>query len=86
MKTNRPALSRLARAASFCVAAWEPLAQAQTVVNGTAFGTPGLVGVGRLAAELRGRHGETFGSISGLVADLSRWTRSGNSHSGVFCA
>lgn len=86
MKTNRPALSRLALAASFWVAAWAPLAQAQTVVNGTVFGTPELVGVGRLAADLRDEHGETFGSISGLVADLSSWTRSGNSYSGVFYA
>ncbi len=61
-------------------------AQAQTVVNGTAFGAPELVGVGRLAANLRDEHGETFGSISGLAADLSTWARSGNSYSGTFYA
>ena len=61
-------------------------AQAQIQVGHTLFGTPELVGVGRLAANLRDEHGETFGSISGLVADLSSWTRSGNSYSGVFYA
>jgi hypothetical protein len=45
-----------------------------------------LVGMGRLPANLRDEHGGTFGSISGLVADLSSWTRSGNSYSGVFFA
>lgn len=59
---------------------------AQIVVNGTAFQVQGLVGVGRMAASLRDEHGETFGSISGLVADTSSWTKSGNTYSGIFYA
>lgn len=59
---------------------------AQVVVNGTAFEVQGLVGVGRMASNLRDEHGETFGSISGLVADTSTWTRSGNTYSGIFYA
>ena len=59
---------------------------AQTVVNGTTFTLHELVGVGRLAANLRDEHGETFGSVSGLVADMSSWTRTGNSYSGTFYA
>lgn len=59
---------------------------AQVVVNGTAFEVQGLVGVGRMASNLRDEHGETFGSISGLVADTSTWTKSGNTYSGIFYA
>lgn len=62
------------------------LSQAQTVVNGTVFTVKELVGVGRMAANLRDEHGETFGSISGLVADPSTWVRNGNSYSGIFYA
>lgn len=61
-------------------------AYAQIVVNGTSFEVQGLVGVGRMASNLRDEHGETFGSISGLVADTSTWTKSGNSYSGIFYA
>ncbi len=59
---------------------------AQTVVNGTSFTLHELVGVGRLAANLRDEHGETFGSISGLVADASTWTRTGDRYTGIFYA
>ncbi len=62
------------------------LSQAQTIVNGNVFTVQELVGVGRIAANLRDEHGETFGSISGLVADPSTWTRNGSSYSGVFYA
>lgn len=61
-------------------------AQAQTVVNGMAFTLQELAGVGRLSAQLKDEHGETFGSISGLVADPSSWTRTATGYSGVFYA
>jgi len=61
-------------------------AQAQTVLNGTEFSVQGLVGVGRLAANLRDEHGETFGSISGLWANSASWTRNGNTYTGSFLA
>ena len=61
--------------------------QAQTVnLNGTVLTVQELAGVGRLSANLRDEHGETFGSISGLVADTSSWVRTGNSYSGNFYA
>ena len=86
MSTPRAALARLSVAALLCTGLAANSAQAQLLVGSTLFGTPELVGVGRLAANLRDEHGQTFGSISGLVADLSSWTRSGNSYSGVFYA
>ena len=57
-----------------------------TVVNDTSFTVLGLVGVGRLPANLRDEHGETFGSISGLYADPASWRRRGDSYSGTFFA
>jgi len=62
------------------------LSHAQTVLNGTTFTVHELVGVGRMAANLRDQHGETFGSISGLVADQTTWQRNGSSYSGIFYA
>jgi hypothetical protein len=69
-----------------CVAA-TAATQAQTVtLNGTVLTVHELAGVGRLAANLRDEHGETFGSISGLVADPASWARNGNSYNGIFYA
>lgn len=62
------------------------VAQAQVVVGGMSYTVQELAGVGRLSAQLRDEHGETFGSISGLVADASTWTRTATGYSGVFYA
>lgn len=73
--------------AAVCLVAAQPPATAQTVVVGDSVLTVlGLVGVGRLPANLRDVHGETFGSISGLWADPAAWARSGSGYSGVFYA
>ncbi len=61
-------------------------AQAATVVNGLSFTVHELAGVGRLSAQLKDEHGETFGSISGLVADQASWVRTATGYSGVFYA
>ena len=54
-----------------------------TTVNDTRLTVLGLVGVGRLPANLRDEHGETFGSVSGLHADIASWRRDGAGYSGV---
>lgn len=82
----RRSLSTLALASLVCLAAASPAAHAQTIVNGTAFTVQELAGVGRLPANLRDEHGETFGSISGLVVDASTWTRTATGYAGVFYA
>ena len=69
-----------------CLGASVLSASASVTVNGTVFTLQELVGVGRLAANLSDEHGETFGSISGLVADRSSWTRVGDSYTGTFYA
>ncbi|QJE73143.1 autotransporter domain-containing protein [Aerophototrophica crusticola] len=51
------------------------LAQSTTTLNGTTFTNQGLQGVGRMAANLKDKFGETFGSISGMQIDLRTWTR-----------
>jgi hypothetical protein len=66
--------------------AWSLSVQAQVVSGGSVFTVQELVGVGRLAANLRDEHGETFGSISGLWANAASWTRVGNSYTGTFLA
>lgn len=43
----------------------------------------GLVGVGRLPANLRDKLGETFGSGSSMAFDLSSWRRQGDSYTGT---
>ncbi len=59
---------------------------APLVVGNTKYVVRGLVGVGRLPASLRDEHGETFGSISGLYADASSWSRNGDTYTGTFYA
>lgn len=85
MKKSLIQLSRLTLASALLLGG-APMSMAQTVINGTSFQLQELVGVGRLAANLRDEHGETFGSISGLVADASSWSRNGNSYTGIFYA
>jgi hypothetical protein len=85
MKKSLIHLSRLTLASALLLGGAQ-MSMAQTVINGTSFQLQELVGVGRLAANLRDEHGETFGSISGLVADASTWTRTGNSYTGIFYA
>jgi hypothetical protein len=86
MGAPKTGIARITLAVLICGGMPMAASQAQTLVNGTVFGNPELVGVGRLPANLRDEHRETFGSISGLVADLSSWTRTGNSYSGTFYA
>jgi hypothetical protein len=53
-------------------------------VGGRTFVNKGLVGVGRLPADLKDRFGETFGSGSGLALDAKSWTRTSTGYQGTF--
>jgi len=87
MRTNRPFCVPLFALCTLLAALQAP-AQAQTIaVNGRTLTVKELAGVGRLPANLRDRFGETFGSVSGLVADTSRWQRRADgSYTGTFYA
>ncbi len=62
-----------------------PAPAAETVTaGGLAYINHGLAGVGRIPAVTRDKFGETFGSGSGLAADLSSWQRSGAGYRGTF--
>lgn len=73
----------MAAAVLACTGAIAP-AQANVTVGNTIYQVRGLVGVGRMDAGLRDSFGETFGSVSGLWADVASWSRSGNTYSGSF--
>jgi hypothetical protein len=53
-------------------------------IGSLAFANKGLVGVGRLPADLRDKFGETFGSGSGLAVDAKLWTRALKGYAGMF--
>ncbi len=53
-------------------------------VGGLSYVNKGLVGVGRLPADLRDKYGETFGSGSGLAVDAKSWTRTPAGYQGTF--
>src|SRR3974377_1983974 len=57
---------------------------AETVTVGAlTYVNKGLVGVGRLAADLRDKFRETFGSGSGLAAHRKSWSRAGSGYRGT---
>jgi hypothetical protein len=53
-------------------------------VGGLSYVNKGLVGVGRLPADLRDKFGETFGSGSGLAVDAKSWARTPTGYQGTF--
>jgi hypothetical protein len=57
-----------------------------TTVGGTSYTVQGLVGAGRIAANTRDQFGETFGSVSGLAANLNRWSVNNGTYSGQLFA
>jgi hypothetical protein len=66
------------------------LLQAQTAAADDAVRTgklslvnKGLVAVGRIPADLRDKFGETFGSGSGMVGDVTSWSRAADGYHGV---
>ncbi len=58
------------------------LADSTATVGGVSFVNKGLVGVGRLPADLKDKFGETFGSGSGMSIDASSWTHDANGYKG----
>jgi hypothetical protein len=78
-------LRTVAVAGALLTAALIPSQAAETVtVGGQAFTNKGLVGVGRLPADLRDKFGETVGSGSGFAANLKTWARNGDRYQGTF--
>ena len=71
-------LSRSSPIIVLALIAWlAPAARgAETVIIGDlTFVNKGLVGAGRIPADLRDKFGETFGSGSGFAVDTRSWTR-----------
>jgi hypothetical protein len=53
-------------------------------IGNLTFVNKGLVGVGRMPADLRDKFGETFGSASGLAVDQTTWRRTPVGYEGTF--
>ncbi len=53
-------------------------------VGGLTLVNKGLVGVGRIPADQRDKFGETFGSGSGMAADLTTWKKTADGYNGTF--
>ena len=82
---NTLAFRRTAAAVIFALLAAVPAQAADTVtVGGLTLVNKGMVGVGRIPADQRDKYGETFGSGSGLAADVTTWTRTADGYSGTF--
>jgi hypothetical protein len=62
----------------------DTLGDDSVTVGNLTFVNKGLVGVGRLPADLRDRLGETFGSGSALAVDAKSWTRTPEGFQGTF--
>src|SRR5215468_6661713 len=89
MTASTHGLSRALR--SICLAlplallsAWAALAADAVTIGDRAYVNQGLVGVGRLPADLRDKFGETFGSGSGLAADPKTWMLTPAGYQGTF--
>src|SRR5215471_9601926 len=66
------------------VAATPALAADTVTVGGLTLVNKGLVGVGRIPLDHRDKLGETFGSGSGLAADVMSWRRTADGYGGTF--
>ena len=53
-------------------------------VGGLTLVNKGLVGVGRIPADRRDKFVETFGSGSGMAADLTTWKKTADGYNGTF--
>jgi hypothetical protein len=60
------------------------LADDSVATGGQTYVNKGLVGVGRIPADLRDKFGETFGSGSGLAVDPKSWRRTPTGYEGTF--
>src|SRR5262245_12500499 len=69
---------------AFLLAAAPALAADTVTVGGLTLVNQGLVGGGRIPSDRRDKLGETFGSGSGLAADVKSWRRTADGYSGTF--
>ena len=58
------------------------MAENSATVGGVSFVNKGLVGVGRIPADLKDKFGETFGSGSGMSIDAASWTHGADGYKG----
>ena len=81
---TRVAHHRLCRAIGRRSAPSFALGADTVTIGGLTYVNKGLVGVGRLPADLRDKFGETFGSGSGMAVDAKSWMRTPAGYQGTF--
>jgi len=69
---------------AFLLAPAPALAADAVTIGGLTLVNKGLVGVGRIPSDQRDKLGETFGSGSGLAADVRSWRRTADGYRGTF--
>ena len=80
-------LTRLLPTLLLCTGALVAQPVTTVTVNHQTFGNQGLVGVGRMSADLKDKFGETFGSFSAFTFQPGSWQRNANgSYSGTLFA
>lgn len=82
--SHRPLVASFAAALVIGAALAQPIgpAAAQSAPSGLV--DKGLVGVGRLPADMKDKFGETLGSGSGMAVDLKSWSKTADGYSGTF--
>lgn len=61
-----------------------PAAAQSAALGERGFINKGLVGIGRLPADMKDKFGETFGSGSGMAVDVKSWTKTADGYRGTF--
>ena len=82
--SHRRLLMSFAAALAIGTALSQPAGPAAAQSAPTGFVNKGLVGVGRLPADMKDKFGETFGSGSGMAVDQKSWTKTADGYSGTF--
>ena len=81
---HRPLVASFAAALVIGAALAQPIGPAAAQSAPSGFVNKGLVGVGRLPADMKDKFGETLGSGSGMAIDLKSWSKTADGYTGSF--
>lgn len=82
--SHRWLLTSLAAALVIGTTLSQPVGPAAAESAPSGFVNKGMVGIGRLPADMKDKFGETLGSGSGMAVDIKSWTKTADGYSGIF--